>query len=42
MKPKALCLVVRRALAAHSNPDFARDMQRYMKSTMPYHGVKLA
>ncbi|HEV2140447.1 MAG TPA: DNA alkylation repair protein [Candidatus Dormibacteraeota bacterium] len=32
---------LRREMAAAANPDKARGMQAYMKSTMPYHGINL-
>jgi 3-methyladenine DNA glycosylase AlkD len=35
----ALAKAVRRALQAHADPERAPQMQRYMKSEMPYYGV---
>ena len=35
----ALATAVRRALQAHADPARAPQMQRYMKSEMPYYGV---
>lgn len=35
----ALAVAVRRALEAHADPVRAPQMQRYMKSAMPYYGV---
>jgi len=41
MAKSSLLLTVRRALAEHADAATALDQQRYMKSTIPYHGVKL-
>ena len=40
MVDRTLIAKVRRALAVAANPDDAPAMQAYMKSTMPYRGVK--
>ena len=38
--PKSLLLQVRHTLKTHADPVKAPQMQRYMKSAMPYHGVQ--
>jgi 3-methyladenine DNA glycosylase AlkD len=38
---RSLLLTVRRALAEQADATTALEQQRYMKSQMPYHGVKL-
>lgn len=35
----ALLVELRRVLAAHGDPQRAADQQRYMKSTLPFHGI---
>jgi 3-methyladenine DNA glycosylase AlkD len=37
---RTLIASIRRSLRAEANPGFAADMQRYMKSAMPYYGVQ--
>lgn len=37
-----LIAAVRRVLAEHGDPERAGGQQRYMKSTMPFHGVTMA